>query len=123
MHEGPPSSDEGRENQEVNVSETFVHDKGAVTAALRENAPEAEQMLVELIASWEANVGESFAERVGHIRNTAQLYRESGLFERAFNTLGDAAEMAYQEGQDDLCDQIEQEMANLKKRGGTDLNF
>jgi len=118
MHEGPPSSDEGQENQEENVSETFVLDKGAVIAALRENAPESEQMLNELIAGWEANVGESFGERVDHVRNIAQLYHEAGLFERAFNALGDAAEVAYQEGQDAVCDQIEQEMSALKREAG-----
>lgn len=145
MHEGPPAPDEEQEKPKVPNSETQPieevevilppHeqltapseslngikekiDRSFVIDSLRSQSPESEQLLIELIIKMEACVGESFEGRVGHIRNIAKLYQEAGLYERAFDALNDAADMSYQEGHDDVCEQLEQEMTNLKNEAG-----
>ncbi len=141
MHEGPPAPDEEQEKPKVPNSETQPieevevilppHeqltvpgkslnetkeniDRSFVIDSLRSQSPESEQLLIELILNMEARVGESFEERVGHIQDIAKLYREAGLYERAFYALNDAADMSYQEGHDDVCEQLEHEMTILK---------
>lgn len=126
MSEGIPPFDE------EDAREAFVSDmtdpetledsaeraRANVVEGLRLQSTESEQLLDALIVSWETSVGESVIERVGHVQRIAQLYRDAGLYERAFLALQDAGDMAYNEHQDDLLEQIESEMTEIKREAG-----
>lgn len=70
-------------------------------------------MLLNYLVQMEENVGDSITERIGYIRETANIYKEAGLYERAFNALNDAADLAYYEGHDELCAEIDEEINEI----------
>jgi hypothetical protein len=125
MGEGmPPSGEE--EYMEAFVPDTSAEEtasapeaeRASVVEALRLGSAESEQLLSALVEHWESMVGESLMERVGHVRNIAQLYREAGLYRRAFDALQDAADIAYNEFDDALVAQIDDEMLEVRREAG-----
>jgi hypothetical protein len=99
--------------EELISPEAVKIDRHAVISALNEQTPESERMLLSYLMQLESSVGDSIEEKIGYIRDTAKIYKEAGLFERAFNALNDAADMAYYEGHDDLCAEIDKEMDEI----------
>lgn len=99
--------------EELIVPEAVKIDRYAVISALHEHTPESEQMLLKYLAQIEENIGDSILERISYIRETAKIYKEAGLYERAFNALNDAADMAYYEGHDEIVAEIDNEINEI----------
>ncbi len=86
-----------------------------VVDALRSKDPMAVDDLRRLFEQWESDTGGTLRVRIDLIKRQAGVYERSGLTGEAIEALSDAEEMAFQERDDAIQEELRQEIERLSK--------